>query len=645
MNLAKVSALVKWRGRLKKKGVVVGDGDEGTEEIDGDSSDADSVKERSGIGHASTRAEDAEEAEAISVIHGMRAARSVGLEKVVVLTDCRRLVRAYELYSNDLSWEALTLAPDMLGLASCFSDFRFCHISRSLNFEAHALVARGPLFPAVSIFEPLEANLFVNDVTCSLLEVGDTRPVKPAKFAPIFSSIVPGMDEVQLYTIIHFGGDIVRPKIGLIVSYVGGSTKFIVLRAHSSYEDFVTVLEETSEIRREDCLSTTKDTGSGKGLPTTKAGGPLRHNSFPLHEPEYWGYPETNGRRLNPRRFGPLVDNDDVPQSNDSFKTIHTNVLPSNELSIPQSNVHHSNEPMLTNAPQSNNFFQTISTNVPLSNEPKLTNVHLSIKPEPIIGQTEPSGKFAEFIICVFEPQPEQVKDLVDFQFKSAAYTEDPYDFSKEFNISDLNRDRFELKNHIRAYVVINKFNLEHVLSNEYKIVMRGSFEYAYQILMSYFAEVRYGVTYTNHVESWNNIILKVRDLHIHVFIEELRRIYSRMSYTYWKEAEKSQARLTPWASNHCSFSLRFSIMVTSRRPTTSVQIEVSLEPGQLTELRANLDAKIEKRAELELQLTKDRELREKELDAERQARLRALKRHEDQLIIMQTAFEALQNT
>ncbi|KAF6147011.1 hypothetical protein GIB67_036730 [Kingdonia uniflora] len=121
-----------------------------------------------GAGHASTRAEDAEEAEAISVIRGMRAARSVGLEKVVVLTDCRRLVRAYELGSDDLSWGALTLAPDMLGLASCFSDFRFCHISRSLNFEAHALAARGPLFPAVSIFEPLEASLFVNDVTCSL---------------------------------------------------------------------------------------------------------------------------------------------------------------------------------------------------------------------------------------------------------------------------------------------------------------------------------------------------------------------------------------------------------------------------------------------------------------------------------------------
>ncbi|KAF6156269.1 hypothetical protein GIB67_008039 [Kingdonia uniflora] len=55
----------------------------------------------------------------------------------------------------------------------------------------------------------------------------------------------------------------------------------------------------------------------------------------------------------------------------------------------------------------------------------------------------------------------------------------------------------------------------------------------------------RYGVANINHVESWNNIILKVRDLPIHVFIEELRRICLKMSYTYREEAEKSQVRLT----------------------------------------------------------------------------------------------------
>ncbi|KAF6174957.1 hypothetical protein GIB67_026445 [Kingdonia uniflora] len=185
------------------------------------------------------------------------------------------------------------------------------------------------------------------------------------------------MNGVQLYIIVHFGWDIVRPKIGSIATYVGGSTKLTSLRAHSSYKDFVTLLEETSKIRREDWLSTTKDTSLGRGLSTTKAGGPLRHNSFPDPEPEYRGYPKTNA--------GDLIR----------------------------------------------------------------------------------EAKFR------FEPQPEQVKNLLDFLFKSAACTEDPYDFSKEFNIGDLYRDRIKLKNYIRAYAAVNKFNLEHVLSNEYKIVVR----------------------------------------------------------------------------------------------------------------------------------------------------------------------------
>ncbi|KAF6172390.1 hypothetical protein GIB67_002341 [Kingdonia uniflora] len=122
------------------------------------------------------------------------------------------------------------------------------------------------------------------------------------------------MDEVQLFTIDHFGGDIVCPKIGSIVSYVEGSMKLTSLRVHSSYEDFVTLLEETNEIHREDwklynfihgCawLSTTKDTGSGKGLSTTKVGGPLRYNSFLDPEPEYRDYPETNSKGLDPRSY------------------------------------------------------------------------------------------------------------------------------------------------------------------------------------------------------------------------------------------------------------------------------------------------------------------------------------------------------
>ncbi|KAF6143561.1 hypothetical protein GIB67_029730 [Kingdonia uniflora] len=272
------------------------------------------------------------------------------------------------------------------------------------------------------------------------------------------------MNEIQLYNIAHFGGDIVRPKIGSIVTYVGGSIKLTSLRVHSSYEDFVTLLKETSEICHEDCklynfvhgyacaissvqdftvminmhktnpgtpfhiwivndlrvpsqnsqnfiydlcssgkgLSTTKDTSLGRGLSTTKAGGPLRHNSFPDPEPEYIGYPEINGRGLDPRSIPqsnvhfsnePVLPN--APQSNKPFQTIPINVPLSNEPFIPQSSIHILNESVLTN--------------VPPSNEPMLTNVLLSIEPEHIIGQSETLAKFR------FEPQPEQVKDLLDF--------------------------------------------------------------------------------------------------------------------------------------------------------------------------------------------------------------------------------------
>ncbi|KAF6152489.1 hypothetical protein GIB67_023183 [Kingdonia uniflora] len=53
MNLAKTSTLVKRRGRSKKKEVMERDDDESTEEIDSNSSDVESIKERSGIGKSS----------------------------------------------------------------------------------------------------------------------------------------------------------------------------------------------------------------------------------------------------------------------------------------------------------------------------------------------------------------------------------------------------------------------------------------------------------------------------------------------------------------------------------------------------------------------------------------------------------------
>ncbi|KAF6145809.1 hypothetical protein GIB67_028804 [Kingdonia uniflora] len=72
--------------------------------------------------------------------------------------------------------------------------------------------------------------------------------------------------------------------------------------------------------------------------------------------------------------------------------------------------------------------------------------------------------------------------------------------------------------------------------------------------------------------------------------------------------------------------------MVTSRRPVTLIQLDLLVKPEQLKELQENLNTEKEKRNEFRRQLTLDRVLCEKELDAERQARLTALKRHEDQI-------------
>ncbi|KAF6144522.1 hypothetical protein GIB67_023968, partial [Kingdonia uniflora] len=96
-----------------------------------------------------------------------------------------------------------------------------------------------------------------------------------------------------------------------------------------------------------------------------------------------------------------------------------------------------------------------------------------------------------------------------------------------------------------------------------------SSFHTHLSFVCHYLSFFRYGVIYTNHVESWNTVIMKVRGLPIHVFIEELRRICSKMSYTYRDEVEMSQARLTPWVTDHCE-SKKFMIgSLTCRFHTT----------------------------------------------------------------------------
>ncbi|KAF6173612.1 hypothetical protein GIB67_022971 [Kingdonia uniflora] len=113
-------------------------------------------------GYDSARAADPEEAEAISVIRGMEAAHRLGLDRVLLLTDCQGLVRAFRDRPEDLTWGALTLAPDMCALAAQFQDFQFDFVDRSRNFVAHLLAARGYLLFKMS--QPMEkdTNVLIN---------------------------------------------------------------------------------------------------------------------------------------------------------------------------------------------------------------------------------------------------------------------------------------------------------------------------------------------------------------------------------------------------------------------------------------------------------------------------------------------------
>ncbi|KAF6177055.1 hypothetical protein GIB67_015930 [Kingdonia uniflora] len=333
-------------------------------------------------------------------------------------------------------------------------------------------------------------------------------------------------------------------------------------------------------------LSTTKDTGSGKGLSTTKVGGPLRHNSFHDPELEYRGYPETNGRGLDLRRFGPLVDDDDVYQSNESFKTIRTEVPPSNKPSIPQSNVHLSNEPVLTNVPQSNKLFHTIPTDMRGSFEHAyqlLTSYFAEVRYRGTLLTTiaiDPSNHIFPLAFSITDSETTESWTYFLKMFGSNFYGYD----TRFVIIPDRNPKIINVVPKVLPFAIHTfcAFHISNNITTTHEST-RIAFRMAAEALTSidfdkhmntirntdlvglqyilgipkeimynlYIPMSRYGVAYTNHVESWNNVILKVKDLPIHMFIEELRKIYSKMFYTYREEAEKSQARLTPWATDH----------------------------------------------------------------------------------------------
>ncbi|KAF6159929.1 hypothetical protein GIB67_033013 [Kingdonia uniflora] len=84
---------------------------------------------------------------------GLTAAHRLGLDRVLLLTDCQRLVRAFQDCSDDLSWGALTLVPDLRASAAIFQDFCLDFVPRACNMEAHYLAARGATSPAIFCYK------------------------------------------------------------------------------------------------------------------------------------------------------------------------------------------------------------------------------------------------------------------------------------------------------------------------------------------------------------------------------------------------------------------------------------------------------------------------------------------------------------
>ncbi|KAF6171693.1 hypothetical protein GIB67_007214 [Kingdonia uniflora] len=109
-------------------------------------------------------AADPEEAETIAVIRGLEVSRGLGLQRILLLSDFQRLLRTFRERPEDLSWGALTLAPDLRAIAACFLDFSFDYVDRRCNYTAHFLAARGVGSLVPRLFEALEANTIVNSL-------------------------------------------------------------------------------------------------------------------------------------------------------------------------------------------------------------------------------------------------------------------------------------------------------------------------------------------------------------------------------------------------------------------------------------------------------------------------------------------------
>ncbi|KAF6167879.1 hypothetical protein GIB67_027657 [Kingdonia uniflora] len=464
-----------------------------------------------------------------------------------------------------------------------------------------------------------------------------------------------GMNEVQLYTILHFGGDIARPKIGSIVSYVGGSTKLTSLRAHSSYEDFVILLEEISKICHKDwklykfvygcacAISSVQDftviinmhktnlstpfhiwivnelrvpsensqnfisnfCSSGKGLSTTKdTGSETEGENTYKAASSRWVASIIKQKLQKGPNYKPsgIIDDMQIYHNIDVTYNL-TGCAKEKAYAEMRGSFEHAYQ-LLTSYftkvrlvdPDSVSDIQTASCKNKRFTRcfwyfgpPKKT--YKLLRPVVVIGGTFLKGKYRGTLLTAIAIDPSNHIFPLAFSIIDSETTESWTYFLEMFGpnfhgydtrfvvISDRNPGIINVVPKVFPFA-IHTFCVFHILNN-IKITlenMRITFRMVAEALTSidfdkhmnviqntdpvglqyilgipketwsnlYILMSRYGVAYTNHVESWNNVILKVRYLPIHVFIEKLRRICLEIYYTYREEAEKSQACLTP---------------------------------------------------------------------------------------------------
>ncbi|KAF6155804.1 hypothetical protein GIB67_039135 [Kingdonia uniflora] len=65
------------------------------------------------FGFDQVRAADPEEAEALAALRGLEAARDLGLQRILLLSDCQKIVRAFRERPKDLLWGVFTIASDL----------------------------------------------------------------------------------------------------------------------------------------------------------------------------------------------------------------------------------------------------------------------------------------------------------------------------------------------------------------------------------------------------------------------------------------------------------------------------------------------------------------------------------------------------